>query len=175
MKKFIVIIFALLCVSFGASAKIGAAVYFDGYWSEWKHFGSGEELHGNYDGFVIYIKKEGIWNYRFKFKIDNMTFPNKKQRKKDIKANKWYEFTGTVEYYITDNYPTVLKLFRDAKGPMFAPAKLDNGRPTKKITSKAKIKIAAFKDLPEVYNIWFDGVGFGIDFNGASFPNQKFK
>ena len=175
MKKIILIISLLLCISFNCAANIKTCGHFDGYWSDWEEEETGIKIHGNYDGFIIYLDKEGPWEYRFKFQINNMIFPDKKQRKKDIKANTYYTFTGTVEYYITDNYPNILKLFRAAKGPLFAPAKLDNGRPTKKVTRRATIKIAPFKDHPECYNIWFDGVGFGISLNGSYFPNVKYK
>lgn len=166
----------LLCVSFNSDAQIRACGHFDGYWSDWKDMGSGTKIKGNYDGFIIYLDKEGPWEYRFKFTVHNMIFPDKKQRKKDLKDNnQWYTFSGTVEYYITDNYPTILQLFREAKGPMFAPAKLDNGRPTKKVTKKATIKIAPFKDRPQTYNIWFENVGFAINLNDTYFPGVEYK
>lgn len=172
MKKIFLLFSLLCCVTLNSSAQLTGACYFDGYWSQWHSFGSGTKIKGNYDGFIIYLDKEGPWEYRFKFTINNLKFPNKKQRKKDIKADKWYEFTGTVEYYITDKYLSVLSIFRDAKKPLFAPAKLDSGRPTKKITSNATIKIAPFKDVPKVYNIWFDNVGFAIDLNTLYFPEK---
>ena len=175
MKKVIFIVYLLLCVSFNALGQIKTCAYFDGYWSEWRPESSVVKIKGNYDGFILYLEKEGPWNYRFKFTIDNMFFPNKKQRKKDIKEGNFYEFTGTVEYYITDDYPTILELFRKNKGALFAPAKLENGRPTKKVTSRATIKVAAFKDLPKDYNIWFDRVAFGISLGTLYFPNVKFK
>ena len=58
---------------------------------------------------------------------------------------------------------------------MFAPAKLDNGRPTKKVTKKATIKIAPFKDRPQTYNIWFENVGFAINLNDTYFPGVEYK
>lgn len=175
MKKVLIIFYLLLGISFNSFCQIRCSGYFDGYWSEWNNIGLGGKIKGNYDGFIIYLDSEGPWEYRFKFTIDNLNFPNKKQRKKDIKSGKWYEYTGTVEYYITDKFPSILSLFRSAKGPLFAPAHLEDGRTTKKITSKATIKIAAFKDLPKTYNIWFDNVGFAINLNDTYFPNVKFK
>jgi hypothetical protein len=175
MKKYLFIILLFFCISFESFAQLRGAGYFDGYWSNWASLGTGTKIKGNYDGFILYLDNEGPWEYRFKFTVNNMVFPSKKQRKNDIKNDTWYEFTGTVEYYITDDYPSILSIFRTQKGLMFAPAKLKNGRPTKKITSRAKIKIAAFKDLPEAYNIWFDNVGVGINLNGQYFPNVEFK
>lgn len=174
MKKAIFIFILFFCISFDSLAQLKGAGYFDGYWSNWVPMGDAK-IHGNYDGFILYVDTEGPWEYRFKLTVNNMVFPNKKQRKKDIKDGKWYEFTGTVEFYTTNAYPTILSIFRAQKGIMFAPAKLKDGRSSIKMTSRAKIKIAPFKDLPEVYNIWFDNVGVGIDLNGQYFPNVEFK
>lgn len=175
MKKLLFIVSLLFCVSINSGAQIRANACFDNYWGEWEDLGTVAKIKGNYDGFIIYIDKEGPWEYRFKFTINNMMFPEKKQRKKDIKTDTWYTFRGTVEYYISDDYPTILSLFRGHKRFMLLPAKLTSGRPTKKITSRATIKIAPFKDLPQTYNIWFDNVGVAINLNGQYFPNVEFK
>ena len=176
MKKKIFIILALMFVTvnaFSQDERIYTCSYFDGYWSDW--YLTAASIKGDYSGFIVYLSSEGPWNYRFKFTINNMAFPNKKQRKKDIKNGNYYVFSGTVEYYISDDEPSVLENFRRNRGPYFVPAKLANGRPTKKITSKATIKIAPFKDLPRTYNIFFDNVGFGINLNGLYFPGSKFE
>ena len=174
MKKYIFIIFALSFITNNVFSQVRVNGYFDGYWAKWIQ-PSDLEINGDYDGFIIYQKSEGPWEYRFKFTINNMKFPNKKQRKKDIKADKWYVFTGTVEYYISNSYPSALEAYRKKKGPLLAPAKLNNGKPAKKITSKATIKIAAFEKYPKVYNIWYDKVALAIDLGKSHFPIEPFK
>ncbi len=171
MKKIISIFCFLLFITNNTFGQIKLAGYFDGFWSPWRA-NSSTQVYGNYEGFVIHTQEDGPWNYRFKFKIDNFNVPNKKQRKKDIKANKWYVFSGTVEYYISDGYPSALEMFRMNKGPALHPSKFNDGTPTKKITSKATIKVAAFKDLPTVYNIWYDKVALGIDLNTIRFSHN---
>ena len=171
MKKFIFIFSLLFCISFNSSAQIRINGYFDGYWATWVNAPEAQ-IYGSYDGFIIHTKEEGPWNYRFKFDIDNFKVPDKKQRKKDIKNDTWYTFTGTVEYYISDDNPSILQNFRNNKGPVFIAAKLKNGRPTKKIRSRATIKVAPFKDVPTVYNIWFDNVGVGINLNTVRFSHE---
>ena len=174
MKKKISIIVILWLVVISASAQLSLSAYFDGYWSEWKHdssYSPTAKIHGNYSGFIIYLVSEGPWEYRFKFTIDNMNFPDKKQRKKDMKADKWYEFTGTVEYYVGNQNSTALSIFRQVKGPNLYPRVLSSGLPAKKITSRATIRIAAFKDLPKVYNIYYDNVGLAISLGTIYFPN----
>lgn len=164
MKKILLIFSLLFCVTININAQTDIKVcgYFDDYWSDWKP-GSGAAIRGNYDGFIIYRQKDGPWEYRFKFKIDNMSFPNKEQREIDIKANKWYQFSGTVEYYIAFQFTSALEIFRWYKGPYFCP-------PGDKITSRATIKIAPFKDYPKVYTIFYDNVGFGIDLGSTKLP-----
>lgn len=44
--------------------------------------------------------------------------------------------------------------------------------PRVKRTTRAKIKIAPYKDHPVVYNIWFDNVGFGINLETSYFKKQ---
>ena len=116
MKKFIFLISVLLCYSFNSSAQIKFCAYFDGFWSPWTA-SADAKVYGNYEGFIIYTDSEGPWDYRFKFTIDDFKVPNKKQRKKDIKAKRSYVFSGTVEYYVSDIYPSAISAFRENKGP----------------------------------------------------------
>ena len=67
-----------------------------------------------------------------------------------------------------------MSIFRDNRGPTFCPAMLDGGTPAKKITSKATIKVAPFKKLPKVYNIWYDNVALAIDLGTTYFPGEVF-
>lgn len=165
MRKLFIMMF-LLGISLNMSA-ISIACCFDGYWSEWQDCGNSCKIKGGYSGFIFYSSSDGPWNYLFKFTIDNFRMPEAKQRKKDAKNGVWYEYTGTVEYYICDDYPTMYSVFKEAKKPKFVPKDRADGRPTKKVTSKATIKIAAFKDRPNTYNIWFDNVG--VAFSDISF------
>ena len=175
MKKITLTIFFLVFIANYSLGQIKFSCWFDGYWSSWFDGGSEAKIKGDYDGFIIYTASEGPWDYRFKFKINNMKFPNKKQIKKDIKSKKNYEFYGTVEYYISDEHPSVLDNYRKNKRPVFVSAKSRNGRPNKKITSRAKILVAPFKELPDHYSIQFDNVALGIHLNGIYFPDAKFE
>ena len=171
MKKFIFLISVLLCYSSNSFAQINFCAYFDGFWSPWGEV-TEARVYGSYEGFVVHTVSEGPWNYRFKFTIHDFKVPNKKQRKKDIKANRYYEFSGTVEYYVSDIYPSALSVFRDNKGPNLLPSKNRRGNPAKKITSKATIRVAPFKDVPRNYNIWYDGVALGINLNTTYFSHK---
>lgn len=77
-----------------------------------------------------------------------------------------------MEYYISDIYPSALEAFRDNKGVKLLPSKNRRGNPAKKITSKATIRVAPFKDVPRTYNIWYDKVAIGIDLNTTYFSHK---
>lgn len=159
------------CVANTSWSQISFSVYFDGFWSPWIT-SSEAQVYGNYESFVVYTDADGPWNYRFKFTIHDFKVPTKKQRKKDLKDNKYYEFSGTVEYYVSDENPTILETYRKKKGPCFIDAKSDNGWPTRKVVSRAKIRVHPFKDYPRIYNIWFDNVALGISLNKTYFTHK---
>lgn len=178
-KNFIlkIVLFAICSINVFAaksqyySKDIGLAVHFDNYWSDWRYADADYlKIEGSYSGFILYTKEDGPWNYRFKFTIDRYVNPDKKTKKKHRKENLWYTYTGTVEYYICDDYPSIYDVFSRHKAASFVPKVLESGRPTKKITSRATIKIAPYKNNPRTYNIWFDNVGLAISLrNGLIF------
>jgi hypothetical protein len=150
-------------------------------------------MQGNYNGFVLYLPWEHPSNYFFSFDIDNRTPPTKKEVKEHSKKGLWWEYTGTVEYYVCDVYPTIKDCFKQFGRPLMKSdlesseysSKLSVLRATRirqqgsfvakgltKRTARATIKIAPYshKSLkPMVYNIWFEDVGFGIDLAGSHF------
>ena len=169
MKRLFIAVFVTL-LSVTMFAQIKRAAYFDGYWSDWKSDSQVNwAIRGSYAGFIIYPKASGPWEPWFKFTINNFYMPDAKTRKKNVKYGQWYEFTGTVEYYISDDYISAYQIFKTRRGASFVNPKQPDGRPTKKVTSQAKIKIAPYKDHPTVYNIWYDNVGLGIDLNNIYF------
>ena len=169
MKRLLIAVFVTL-LSVSMSAQIGFAAYFDGYWSDWKSYSQDKwSIRGSYAGFIIYQKESGPWEPWFKFTINNFYMPDAKTRKWNVKYRQWYEFTGTVEYYICDDYLSAYELFKTMRGASLVPPNLPDGRPTKKVTSQAKIKIAPYKDHPTVYNIWYDNVGLAINLNNIYF------
>jgi len=152
-----------------AQAQISLCAYLDGYWSSWTT-GYGLKIQGNYNGFIIYDENDGPWDPMFKFTINNF-YMDTDSRSRKLQGDRWYEFSGTVEYKICDQYLTAYSLFKDQKGPSFITdrALKEAGRPGKKVTSRATIKIAPYKDHPKVYNIFYDNVGLGIDLNNIYF------
>ena len=144
---------------------------YKGAWSEWtveySHFSSKESvmrhfisLYGNvygasdYSGFSF--KKYGVTYFKFTIDYPFKVAP-KKVRKEHLKKGEWYVYSGTVEYYVNDAYPTAQEIAKYNHFVMPDP-RLDV-TPCVKRTCNATIKIAPYKKHPECYNIWFDGIG----------------
>lgn len=169
MRKLFFLI--LLCIS---TATFGQRYFrykvcIDGYWGDrwnYSNFGYfpgfpetmhfGYVLRGTYDGFIVYYADDDTskpHEYILKVKIDGLnTKIASKEKKRRIKANEWYVYSGTVEYYTSDKGPTLRECI--ANWPK-------TGR-TYKHVAKATIKIQPYKKNPEVYNIWWGGYGLGI-------------
>ncbi len=158
--------------------------YYDGYWGEWEDayifsiyggFNTVDEsfpylkVYGNYSGFSTYANTDHPSAYMFKFQITNYIAPDKKTRKYHLKNNKWYEYSGIVEYFLKDERETIRDIM--TKGSIFGriPATQSIWPGALKRTVNATIKIAPYKDHPKVYNIFFEGVGVGIDLNTLYF------
>ena len=159
-------------------AQIKTNSWHDGYWGEWKSHTTRYyrlppsykyNLYGNASGFIIYEKGAHPSEYIFKFQASNYVTPDKKTKKSHYKNNIWYEYSGIVEYYVTEKYPTIEAVLKAYEFPYFNCNSGSNGNPCVKRTSQATIKIAPYKKHPECYNIYFDNVAVGISFDGVYF------
>lgn len=129
-------------------------------WSNWeKHYFPTSSYSRQYDDFRISSStasngdiiglslSDSGGNVYYSFRINNYT-PGQKQ------------FTGTVEYYVNDNYPTAEAL---AKANHFVrPNYRTDQTPSVKRTARATIKIVNDEKKPQVFNIWYDNIGVGF-------------
>lgn len=184
MKKFFLLLF-LSTVPYFASAQIKVNAYYDGYWGEWEDGAVGGflygqpdkrlpylKVYGNYSGFCIYYSNSHPSTYTFKFQTNNYYTPDKKTRKEYLKNNKWYEFYGTVEYYVYDEQPTIKDILKAKTEFVHFPVIQPTFKSARKKTASAKILIAPYKEHPQVYNIWFEGIGVAIDLGTIYFPEE---
>lgn len=166
MRKLFFLI--LLCIS---TATFGQRYFrykvcIDGYWGDrWEYSDKGaysvhygHVLRGTYDEFIVYYENDYSSSkpheYILKVKINGLnTKIASKEKKRRIKANEWYVYSGTVEYYTTDKAPTLREYI--AGWP-------DSAGHVHKHVARATIKIQPYKKNPEVYNIWWEGYGLGI-------------
>lgn len=183
MKKFILTLILSFIGFIGAYSQVtmSTAVYVRGYWTSWvkRNYSYGFDFYPQYERAYdmnmqydsstntfsgMEFRKSGKqpWDWCFKFEVDNYVKPNKKTRKQHQKNDTWYEYSGWVEYYVTDDYPTIQKVLEHYQFPMIQPTG-ETARAKRR--AKATIKIAPYKKMPECFNIYFDGVGVGISFS----------
>lgn len=113
-------------------------------------------------------------DYYFRVTITNFSIPDKKTKRAHIKQDIWYTYSGYVEYapYISkfDGSKMIYEPSNSPEGKLnalkyFYKAPDDDiifniNRYRRRV--KATIKIAPYKNTPEVYNVWFEGFGIGI-------------
>lgn len=142
----------------------------NGYWGKWQYsipYSSGEVLQGTYDEFIIYANSYHPASFIMRVKINGLVIEHgkkeKARRKAAIKANTWYQYTGTVEYFTDDRYKSFKDQFDRWPSGILMPKATDTN--IKSNIRPAIIKIEPFKKNPTVYNIFFDGFGIGIQLN----------
>lgn len=191
VKKLLLTIILTFLAFFEASsyAKISTAAYVRGYWTKWdvrnyevrhdyaaNHYYQDFELMMHEVGGTfsnMQIRKAGCqpWNWCFKFEVDNYVKPDKKTRKQHLKDQTWYVYTGWVEYYVSDEFPTISKVLEYYEFPLIEPTG-DTARAKRR--ARATIKIAPYKKAPECFNIFFDDVGVAISFSECPFDKSYF-
>ena len=195
MKNRFFIIFALLVISNEAYSyfELRDCIYYNGYWGNWKDLNNCR-IKGDYDGFIIYEDNKHPSDYFFNFHINGYVAPSKKEIKQHYKTKTWWVYSGYVEYYVCDLFPTAGDSFKengrllrdwdlkildyDKKLSALKASKMMKGESYtpigfKKVRKYASIKIAPYKKVPQVYNIYFDGVGYAIDLNNLIFIDGR--
>lgn len=157
-------------ISLSCFAQLSTNAYYNGYWGEWRkqYFEySGHTLYniyGNYSGFIVYDSYSHPSEYVFKFQIDYYNPPTKETIKYHRKNDIWYEYSGSVEYFINNDWPTIKSALMSFNFPH-----VRNKNENIQKTARATIKIAPYKDHPRIYNIWFEDVAIAFDLGDGKF------
>lgn len=186
MKKFLLTIVMIMTGFLGVYSQVSmsTAAYVRGYWTSWdkRNYKTGYYFHRDFqlkgkqiNGSIsrVEIRENGRqpWDWCFKFEFDNYYKPDKKSRKEHQKNNTWFEYSGWVEYYVTDDYPNIQKVLEHYQFPMIQPTG-DSARAKRR--ARATIKIAPYKKAPKCFNIYFDDVGVGLSFSECPFDKSYF-
>lgn len=167
MKKLVLFIFFALICSVAYSQWIKTAVNQNGTWYPWRQ-GHGVTLSGSWDYFAVHSIYYDSSRFYFKIKIDNFTIPPKKVRKDHLKSNTWYEYSGYIEYWIDDDHLDFISALEDEALKLLPGAAVPwlqfGGRPSIVKKSPAKIMIQPYKSYPQLFNIWFEGIGYAFYF-----------
>lgn len=144
-------------------------IQYQGYWTEWALVRL--DIRGGYNGMTFRPMNSDPWLYYLGFTIDNFAFPTKQEIKAHKKENREYFYTGTCEYYVCDEYPTITSILKKFKRPIpIHPEKTTKYRNVRKVTEKVTIVIAPFENVPEVYTIVFSEAKYAFWFpNGIYF------
>lgn len=137
--------------------------YYDGYWGKETSI-LNAVFYGDYHSFIVYNPDDHPSEYRFKVTIDNYHKPSKSEVKMSKYNNDFITYTGTVEYYVNEEYPTI----KDGLKKFYGPWVGGGTHPVKRV-AKATIGIENFNNHPKTYNILFDEVGFAIFLYKAEF------
>lgn len=182
MKTRSLVLTFICCIAFAFNATAQSTslqlnYYYDGYWSNWQNYGrpfTTVHAKGIFDGFCLYWCECHPSEYFFKFYISNPSAYSEQEIKQHYKTKEWLTYNGVVEYYVTDDYPTIksqLKAIQQGKlqwgwigGDYNRKDNKKFGGIAVKRTAKAEIRIQPFKLKHNwrCYNIYFDYVAIGI-------------
>lgn len=164
----LIISFLIIFGSQNVCAQWQESFSYKGEWSGWRN-ASGEIQHYTDDSGII-LKSPGGKTY-FSFQISNYVAPTKKQLKEHQKSGQWFEYDGTVEYMVNDQYPDAEAL---AKASRFViPNPRVDQTPSVMRRTTCKIKIEPYENTPSNYNVYFDNIGVAISVQGLIFKDQK--
>jgi len=142
--------------------QVKRATYIDGIWGEWKEQYGVMVLEDT--GLIIYSKHNHPSNYVFRLRLlDYQGKSNKKDRKRKMKNGQFYEYHGTVEFFIFYegvNMNEATKSFIEQSLGYTA----SKQEATKQITLPATIKIQPQRKGSDIYNIFFNGFGMAIGY-----------
>lgn len=160
MRRFAILFFMLILsvIAYSQSPIEAFCRNIDGYWGEW-FFGNHYNAKGKYNDMIIYESNLHPSEYSIRIIIDDYVEIPKKERKRRFKANEYYTYNGTVEFYLDERVSSVNHWLKQC-GAYSMPNKYSPN--SKKVAQSAKIRIAPYKDVPEVYFITFDNGGFAI-------------
>lgn len=164
IKKAVFLII-VLCNSFHclAQTEIRVCCRIDGIWNKWETYQLDGGFYGNYQGFFVFSESNKPWGAQlFSFKITDYVEPSDEVKKQHRKSKEWFKYKGIVEYWVSEDYPTVKDIL-SRFGRLLISSKPSDGSLSVKRTAQAEIWIQPYKKHPRVYNFFFDGVGFGID------------
>lgn len=183
MKKVffsVLLLFAFSNIALGQSQMtLKTSAYVHGYWTDWWGNGYSTPLRhwhtlewtgrGTFAGLEFRDSRVDPWNWCFKMYLDGDYLPiGKKALKKFQKEHdgSWCEYPGWVEYYVSDEYPTIEKILEKEHFPFIDPTTKTSGKIVKR-KAKAVVKVSTFSwsynySYPCSFEILFDGCGLRI-------------
>lgn len=132
-----------------------------GDWSSWRSCPGKISKYTDDSGIIL--RSQGGTEF-FSFRINNYFPPSKNKLKEARKNDTWLVYYGSVEYYVSDTYPTAESFCK--ANTFVIPNPRRDETPTVKRRAFCTIKIAPYKKHPELYFIEFDDVAIEISIKG---------
>ena len=158
MRK--ILVFLILVCSIVTNAQ-QVCFNYKGSWSSWESCPGRISKYTDDSGLVL--KSAGGIKF-FRFQINNYCKPTKKEIKEHYKNKQSFSYYGTVDYYVSDRYPTAEDL---SKASVFViPNPRSDQTPTVLRHTVCEIRILPYKKHPEIYFIAFDNIAVEISIQG---------
>lgn len=163
MKKlFLLFLLTIFSTCVYSTSWIKTAIYQNNIWYPWEK-GSNVTMSGYYEQFSVHSTLYDSSHFYFRVTINNFSIPDKKTRRARMKSDEWYEYTGTIEYWIDDEHMNFISCISGNSVPIAAcPWTKYDKTPSIIKKSPATIKIAPYEKYPVTYNLWFEGIGFAF-------------
>jgi len=165
------ILFVLMCLyPIMVAAQWNQTFSYKNNWSSWDTGRGRIQIYSDQSGIIL--KTDGGQKY-FSFQITNYVPPTKNELKEHLRSNLWFEYYGTVEYMVNDNYPTAEALAKSCCFVIPNP-RIDNSPSVmRRTTCRITVAPYEYKKLPSTYNVFFDNIGVGISIKGMDFEGEK--
>ena len=164
-KVSLLLLFSIGFCSIGfCQVRIKITYCYKGEWSSWESFDT--YISRNNDGSMYELKTPGGRTF-FAFYMNNFLPPTRREIIARQESDTWYVYNGSVEYYVNDRYPTAETLAKACT--LVQPNPRKDVTPNVQRTCSATIKVQPYKKTPEVFNIWFDNIGIGVDISNIIF------
>lgn len=170
-KKIFSLLLLFMCTLVNAQIPyIKTSIHKNNYWTDWKSCSS-VAFRGNWSQMTAYNTVTGNTStFYFRLTINGFSLPDNKTKKSHLKTKSWYEYSGSIEYWIDDEHLDFISTCSLTGFPIDAnPSVKTDNTPSIIKKSTAIIKISPYKKYPEVYNVWFDDIGFAFSMCGQHF------
>lgn len=164
MKKFFLVLLFVLGFLTNSHGQIQTSFRLNGIWGKWEKDYSLAFSGSIVQGLIYDIDSEPYY-YDFKWVIENYRSPTNKEIN-DCKKNGggYFKYNGYVEYFVTEEYPTIESLIRLGSIYIWPNENKGYGYKPVKRKANAQIWVSADKKRPHYFQFFFDGIGIAVYF-----------
>lgn len=176
MRKIVLLYMLLLCCGLAKAqvlCEVTYSAYINGIWGAWSQKYT-DYYYGRFSEVYHIGDNRHPSEYSWKLTLHDFVRPDSKQMKEHYKKKEEWEYSGTLEYYVSDAYPTSLSQLKAFGYLAVTPSLHDVSKgqtPCVKRRQEVTVKILPYKDYPHYYNVFYHDVdnnefnqGFAVHF-----------